>query len=380
MLRIARSLSHCEADAHDAVQAAAERFLRHHDRLDDEVAGWLATVTRREALRVRQGRGRTTALDDVIAIVEDDGAGPDEVAARREEVAVARELIGQLKPAERQALWLQAEGLSYREIADQLDWTGTKVNRSIAEGRSRLKVGMGRILSGEGCAAVGPAIDRLADGRADADDLVALRPHLRRCGACRVRLRRARGGHLAFVPAPLLALAPWVGGGHRAPRTRVGELVAERLAPVLPGVTGSATDAGLALGAGLATVMLGAGVVIGAGGGGDGDRPPVLLHGATTTMSVSARDLGRVAGERAAVPTAADRRADRAVDRALADPPTTALGRRAATPAPTPARSATTSTRSAPAAPAAASGAQGASGRGPSGPTSGAAAREFGFE
>ncbi|MGE4426251.1 MAG: RNA polymerase sigma factor [Solirubrobacteraceae bacterium] len=381
MLRIARPLSYCEADAHDAVQAAAERFLRHHERLEAEgVAGWLVTVTRREALRVRGNGGRTEALDEILDRVRDDGAGPDELVARGEELAVARELIAQLKPAERQALWLQAEGLSYREIAQQLDWTGTKVNRSIAEGRSRLKVGLGRIASGEGCAAVGPAIDRLADGRADADDLVALRPHLRRCGACRVRLRRARGGPLSVLPPFAVALLPWLGGGgDRAPRTRVGEVIAERMAPIVPGVTGSATETGLALTAGLAAAVLGAGTLVGSQAG-DGPRDqPVLLQAAPSTMSVSARDLGTVATRRATVPTASDRRTDRAVEKALATSPTTALARRRASASGGSSRR-PGSTGSAPQTATAQPATGSSSGWSAGGPSSGAAAREFGFE
>ncbi len=48
---------------------------------------------------------------------------------------------------------LQAEGYSYAEIAETCGWTYTKVNRSLAEGRARLRSALGRrVTSGSGAA------------------------------------------------------------------------------------------------------------------------------------------------------------------------------------------------------------------------------------
>ncbi|MEV4423754.1 sigma-70 family RNA polymerase sigma factor, partial [Patulibacter sp. NPDC049589] len=277
MLGSARRVSLCEDDAHDAVQAAAERFLKHRERVDPEtVTGWLVTVARNEALRVRERRIRTGAIDDDDRRLVHGGDGPDDLAVREEEVALAREALARLKPQERLALWMQAEGRSYDEIAEELSWTRTKVNRSITEGRASLRKSLAGIATGEGCAIAGPRIDRLAAGGASAEDLRELRPHLRRCAGCRGRLRRARGARWGVMPPLLVAWLPWAGrGGTVAPpagRGRLTEAVAERLASVLPATSGAVGEAGLALTTGLAVVALGAGVVTGGVSATDDDR------------------------------------------------------------------------------------------------------------
>ena len=45
------------------------------------------------------------------------------------------EALATLKPQERRALLLKAEGYSYAEIMARCSWTYTKVNRCMAEGR-----------------------------------------------------------------------------------------------------------------------------------------------------------------------------------------------------------------------------------------------------
>lgn len=66
-------------------------------------------------------------------------AGPEESAERAEYVLGARERLAALKPDERMALLLFGLGYSYHEIGEQRDWSYTKVNRCIAEGRAALR-------------------------------------------------------------------------------------------------------------------------------------------------------------------------------------------------------------------------------------------------
>jgi RNA polymerase sigma factor (sigma-70 family) len=273
MLRRARRLSLCDDDAHDAVQAAAERYLRYHQRVDPEtLTGWLVTVTRNEALRIRTGRVRIEGPDPDEHQLPHHGDSPAELAERGEALDIAREALAALKPQERQALLLQAEGHSYDEIADQLDWTRTRVNRNITEGRARLRDQVRGIAAGEGCARAKPRIERLVRGEASADDLLALRPHLRRCISCRARLRRARGSHWVAVPPVLLGWLPWVGlravrrrppapASHPPARPRVGTLVADRIATLLPAGGNVVSEAGLAVTAGVAATALAAGTI-----------------------------------------------------------------------------------------------------------------------
>jgi DNA-directed RNA polymerase specialized sigma24 family protein len=62
-----------------------------------------------------------------------------EHAEGRDRVAAAARALAELKPDERLAIVLQAHGYSYAEIAELCTWTYTKVNRSLAEGRARLR-------------------------------------------------------------------------------------------------------------------------------------------------------------------------------------------------------------------------------------------------
>lgn len=302
MLRRARRFSLCDDDAHDAVQAAVERYLRYHQRVAPETrTGWLVTVTRNEALRIRNSRIRIEGPDPDEHQLPHLGDSPAELAEREEQLDLAREALAALKPQERQALMLQAEGHSYDEIADQLDWTRTKVNRNLTEGRARLRKQVRGIAAGEGCASAKPRIERLVRGQASADDLIALRPHLRRCTSCRARLRRARGGQWVAVPPVLLAWLPWVGrlGGTPPGRARVGTLVADRLATLLPAGS-SVSEAGFAVTAGVATALAAGTLVVTTDATNDRPRPitpsthrakvdPALLTaGATPTFRIPA--------------------------------------------------------------------------------------------
>src|SRR3954452_13743149 len=151
-------------------------------------------VVKHEAMAIRSARQESVDPDDVdldervpagLRAVEDEVAGGERVER-------SVEALKALKPDEARALLLKAEGLSYDEIGRRFGWTYTKVNRSIAEGRKRfLKVYSG-IEAGEACAAHQEALDALAAGRATSAQVVALRPHLRHCSACRATVREMR--------------------------------------------------------------------------------------------------------------------------------------------------------------------------------------------
>jgi anti-sigma factor RsiW len=59
----------------------------------------------------------------------------------------------------------------------------------LAEGRKAFLERVAGIESGAECERLAPLLSKLADGEAVAEDLAALRPHLRTCLACRARLR-----------------------------------------------------------------------------------------------------------------------------------------------------------------------------------------------
>jgi RNA polymerase sigma factor (sigma-70 family) len=143
--RAAQRVSICGDDADDALQRATEILLTkaptgEHRRL----VGWMAVVTRHEAIAVRRARERTlgsggAAPDALLDSMPSETPGPLEAAERREALEAARRALAELKADHRRAIVLQAQGYSYAEIAERCGWTYTKVNRCLAEGRARLR-------------------------------------------------------------------------------------------------------------------------------------------------------------------------------------------------------------------------------------------------
>ena len=142
--RTARRYSLCSDDAEDAYQRAVEILLtKAPDRAPSELAAWMQVVTRREALAVRRSRERLLSAtgdeDDPLERLACGRPGPADRAERRERVEATARALAALKPDERLAIVLQALGYSYAEIGALCGWTYTKVNRSLAEGRARLR-------------------------------------------------------------------------------------------------------------------------------------------------------------------------------------------------------------------------------------------------
>ncbi len=206
LLRVARKVSLCADDAHDAFQRALEIYLRRLETVDPatEVA-WMRVVVRNEALAVRKSRSRLLSGDEVDfdAQIDADQRTPQDRLESAQRVTRSAEALRHLKRDEAQALMLKAEGLSYGEIGEQLGWTYTKVNRCITEGRARFRQVFHGIESGEQCERFAPLVAALAAGEADAGELVKLRPHLRHCGACRADVRRLHGSRWTPVAAVL---------------------------------------------------------------------------------------------------------------------------------------------------------------------------------
>jgi hypothetical protein len=155
--------------------------------------------------------------------------------------------MARLKPDERTALLLKAEGYSYREISERQGWTYTKVNRAISEGRQRFLRVFASIEAGDECERFAPTLLALVEGRAAGADVLELRPHLRHCAACRATVRELHSSrrHRLALHIPFLAgVAPlrWLGdrivdGSERGPGRWTG---ARDLAHgVLHRVTGS---------------------------------------------------------------------------------------------------------------------------------------------
>jgi RNA polymerase sigma factor (sigma-70 family) len=212
--RTARRYSLDAEDAEDAYQRALEIVLTKAPTTDArELIRWTQTVTKHEALALRQSRERLLGHGgrkasggvsaDPVALIPATGDGPEEQVERREAIARSREALRALKPAELRALSLLAEGYSYAEIGELTGFSQTKVNRVLAEGRDRFRSLISSSEDGSRCRQLRPLLSAFCDGEASSRDAEAVREHLRACGRCRSTMRTYRA-----APRIAVALAP----------------------------------------------------------------------------------------------------------------------------------------------------------------------------
>jgi RNA polymerase sigma factor (sigma-70 family) len=204
LIATARRYSLSTEDAEDAYQRGLEILLTHAPSLaEDDLVPWLKTVVKHEAFAIRKQRQRAEVVSGGAEFLGGYVPPAHEQAERLERLRVGVEAMSRLKPQEVRCLLLRAEGYSYKQICDETGWTYTKVNRCIAEGRRSFLERVAGIESGAECERLAPALSRLVDGEASAEDMALLRPHLRSCLACRATLRDYRD-----APARVAAFAP----------------------------------------------------------------------------------------------------------------------------------------------------------------------------
>lgn len=273
--RTARRYSLDAEDAEDAYQRALEIALTKAPTTDlRELIRWTQTVTKHEALAVRQSREkllgyqrtREGATEDPVALLPYRGDGPDEQAERREEIARSREALQALKPAELRALGLLAEGYSYVEIGERTGYSQTKINRLLAEGRARYRAIVSSSEDGSRCRDLQPLLSAFCDGEAGPREAIKVQEHLRACAHCRATMRTYRAA--PRVAAAMLPLLP----PSRSLLERAQELAAN-LGARLPGfgggesVAAQVASAGGSRGAGMAAIAKLLTVCAGAAGG-----------------------------------------------------------------------------------------------------------------
>jgi len=211
--RTARRYSLDAEDAEDAYQRALEIALTKAPSTDSrELIRWTQTVTKHEALAVRQGRerllgqgGRGDNAVDPVAMIPAAGDGPDEQAERREAMARNREALRALKPAELRALSLLAEGYSYAEIGELTGFSQTKINRVLSEGRDRFRSLVSSSEDGSRCRDLRPLLSAFCDAEVSSSEAETVREHLRACAHCRSTMRTYRAApRIAIALAPVL--------------------------------------------------------------------------------------------------------------------------------------------------------------------------------
>jgi RNA polymerase sigma factor (sigma-70 family) len=156
LLRQARRHAQLPEDAEEALQSSYALFLERFNHRCEPLA-WLYTTIKREAWRIakRSSRRRELAITavprgdgqgtaDLSDAFPDPSCGPGERSEQLELQRHREAALARLKPDERTALLLFALGYSYVEIAALCDWTYTKVNRCVSEGRAVLGISRGR--------------------------------------------------------------------------------------------------------------------------------------------------------------------------------------------------------------------------------------------
>lgn len=111
-------------DAEDVAQVVWLRLLENLGSLRDpgRVAGWLATTTRRECLRlIRSGKRTIPVTDDLLEGETDLGASPENIVVVSDHERAVFAIVRTLELRCRQLLELSAYKLSYQEISEQLD-------------------------------------------------------------------------------------------------------------------------------------------------------------------------------------------------------------------------------------------------------------------
>jgi RNA polymerase sigma factor (sigma-70 family) len=195
LMGTARRYAATPEDAEDAYQRGLEILLtKAPTTSEDDLVPWLKTVIKHEAFALRRHRERHAPITDDGEMGERATAGSftHDQAERYEDLRQGAEALGQLKQQEIRALQLRGEGYSYAEICDRTDWSYTKVNRCLTEGRQALAIRLAGIRGGIECARLAASLDAVAAGEAAADDLADLGPHMKSCLGCRARLRSLR--------------------------------------------------------------------------------------------------------------------------------------------------------------------------------------------
>lgn len=225
LLRVALQVSLCADDAHDAVQRALETYLTRLPLVDERTElAWLKVVVRNEALTVRRSRSLHVTAEDVDLDAQPaPSRDPHERALSTERVGRAAEALRGLKPDEARALLAKSMGLSYQEIGRRFNWSYTKTNRALTEGRARFRRLYDELEDGRECARHAPALAAIAAGEPAHERAPELRVHMRNCAACRAAVRAARGGVRARAAAAVALPLKWLGD-------RLGQAKAEAYA------------------------------------------------------------------------------------------------------------------------------------------------------
>ena len=139
LLRYLSSLGLSVSDGEDVVQDVFLALFRHlaEGKPRDNLHGWLFRVARNSGLkRLQQETGSVCPLDDVA--VCDPSANAEERAVYDQQLRAIRAVVAALPELDRQCLYLRAEGLRYRDIAEALGVSLGSVAAALSRALDRL--------------------------------------------------------------------------------------------------------------------------------------------------------------------------------------------------------------------------------------------------
>jgi RNA polymerase sigma-70 factor (ECF subfamily) len=155
------------ADSGEAEDAAQQVFLAAFRSLAGGTVprrpeAWLAAIARNECRGRAQSRLPVAATNEEV---ESPIADPSAQVVKRAEVAAVWEAIGELPPTQREALLLrEVRGLSYKELADDLQLTRPSIRSLLTRARQAIRARLGDGWAGLGGASWLESLSRLTAG------------------------------------------------------------------------------------------------------------------------------------------------------------------------------------------------------------------------
>ena len=138
LLRLGLSPAHAQ-------EGSQEAFLRLYAALTrgesiHNPRAWIFRVAHNLAVTHHTAGERWMPLDPALeATMTDGGPGPEGDAIQRERVARVSEALAELSPQQRRCLYLRAEGLRYREIAETIGIGVSTVSQFLTRAIARLR-------------------------------------------------------------------------------------------------------------------------------------------------------------------------------------------------------------------------------------------------
>jgi RNA polymerase sigma factor (sigma-70 family) len=216
-----------EARCEDVAQEAFMSALRRMRATDCEInfKPWIYQIARNAAIDSyrRNSHAVEVSMDaddglrasDRSRLVGIDG-GPDAALVTKERLAHLQGAFDELSEVHSRVLVMrELEGMSYREIGQQLDLTRPAVESALFRARRRLESEYAELSEGRRCEAMRDTIARIAAGNAHGTEQHRLARHVKRCASCRrsacelgvqplTTLGTLRRKAAAFLPIPWL--------------------------------------------------------------------------------------------------------------------------------------------------------------------------------